>query len=71
MTKKCEMDDFQHHNPTQLMEFLQTKFIFMIYNIILTYLPAKVCEKAKKPTEKVETDGSFPNRQDAIKVKYI
>ena len=67
MTQKCEVDEFHHLNPsfpTQLVEFLQTKFIFLFYMIYLIYLPAKVYQKAKKPTQNLEIDGNFPKRQE-------
>ncbi len=54
-----------------LMEFPQTKFIVMIYTIYLTYLPAKVCEKAKKCSQNFEIDGIFPNRKPSIGVWHL
>ena len=45
------------------MEFLETKFIFMIHSIYLMYLPAKVSGKAEKCTQKGGFDGIFPKRQ--------
>ena len=45
---------------TQFMEFYQIKCTGLFYTISLTYLPLKVCEKAKKCTQKLENDGIFP-----------
>ena len=48
---------------TQFMEFHQIKYIDLFYTIPLTYLPLKVCEKAKKCTQKLKNNGFFPKWQ--------
>ena len=45
------------------MEFHPKKLTGLFYNLSLTYLPAKVCEKVEKCMQKVENEGIFPNRQ--------
>ncbi len=64
MSEKCANIWFEPLYIHSFMEFHQKKYTGLFYNIYLTYLPAKVCEKAKKCIQKVEIDGIFPNRQE-------
>ena len=61
--EKCANMWFEPLYTHSSMEFHQKKNTDLFYNIYLTYLPARVCEKVKKFIQKVKIDGIFPNRQ--------
>jgi hypothetical protein len=66
MMQKCEKHKnawFEALCTHSCMEFDPKKYTGLFYIIHLTYLPPKVSEKAKKPTQKHEIDGIFPKRQ--------